>query len=96
MIQIVPHPKQSTFFLFAFLKFSENDNIFRYVEGESIINIFIFHQLQLVPKSKTKPYEKLVSNFFPLLAINLHVKNPCDPVIPSGDISDQKTCNIIP
>ena len=27
--------------------------------------------------------------FFPLLAICLHAKNQCDPVIPSGDICDK-------
>ena len=38
----------------------------------------------------TKPYGKLGWDFFSLLPICLHAKNQCDPIIPSGDICDQR------
>ena len=37
----------------------------------------------------TRPYGKIGWKYFPLLAICLHAKTQCDPIISSGDICDQ-------
>ena len=57
---------------------------------------FVFHYilfsgtLQHWEASKHTTLWKIWLKFFPLLAICLHAKNQCDPVIPSGDICDQR------
>ena len=57
---------------------------------------FIFHSILfsvtleiLTSLWAPHPSENLVQIFFPLLAICLHAKNQCDPVIPSADICAQ-------
>ena len=41
-------------------------------------------------RMSTTPYEKIIYIFPPLLALCLHAKNQCDPVISSGDICNHR------